>query len=277
MQPKLKDGAEPAALLTRVLGESERVEDLVEECATELSIVNDALKQELEGTTTQPDIENALVQSEAVEDKVQLAAEKLSAVNQALHGEVQERHLLENQLAEITQREKSAHQSSIHDALTGLPNRKLLADRLAHGLEQAKRHNRTLAVMFMDLNGFKTINDTHGHDVGDHVLQTVAARLIENTRADDTVSRHGGDEFVYLMMETQSEEDIRAIAEKIGAAIRVPFEFYAPGRLIGLTVNASIGVAVFPQDGATADELVNNADKAMYCAKRGATGYSFTR
>ena len=130
--------------------------------------------------------------------------------------------------------------------------------------------------MFMDLNGFKTINDTHGHDVGDHVLCTVAARLIENTRGDDTVCRLGGDEFVYLMMETRSEENLRSIAEKIGAAICAPFEFSAPGRLIGLAVNASIGIAVYPRDGATADELLGNADKAMYSAKRAGSGYSLT-
>jgi diguanylate cyclase (GGDEF)-like protein len=272
----MKNSAEPAASLTRVLGESERVEDLVEECAQELSIVNDTLKQELKSATPPPDIGNALVQSEAVEDKVQQVAKKLSAVNQALHGEVEERHVLENELAAVTEREESAHRASIHDALTGLPNRKLLGDRLAHGIEQAKRHDRTLAVMFLDLNGFKAINDTHGHDVGDHVLCTVAERLLQNTRGDDTVSRHGGDEFVYLMMETRSEEDIRAIAEKIGAAIRAPFEFYAPGRLIGLTVSASIGVSLYPKDGATAEELISNADKSMYHAKRKATGYSFT-
>src|SRR5215203_1943255 len=97
----MKNSAEPAASLTRVLSESERVEDLVEECAQELSIVNDTLKQELESATPPPDIENALVQSEAVEDKVQQVAEKLSAVNQALHGEVEERHVLEKELAAI--------------------------------------------------------------------------------------------------------------------------------------------------------------------------------
>jgi diguanylate cyclase len=268
--------AEPAASLTELLEQSEHVEELVEECASELSMVNDALKQELAATATQPEISNALVQSEAVENKANVAAEKLALVNDALQDEVKERHLLEAELAEATKREESAHHASIHDPLTGLPNRKLLGDRLAHGLEQAKRHDRTLAVMFMDLNGFKAINDTQGHDAGDHVLCTVAERLIENTRGDDTVCRLGGDEFVYLMMETRNEEDIRSIAEKLGAAIQVPFEFGAPGRRVALTVNASIGIAVFPKDGETADELITKADKAMYCAKRAATGYSFT-
>ena len=213
----------------------------------------------------------------AVENKVQEVAEKLSVVNEALHGEVNERHLLEHQLATVIEQEEAARHFALHDALTGLPNRKLAADRLEHGLEQAKRHDRTMAVMFMDLNGFKAINDTHGHDVGDSVLRTIAERLKENTRGDDTVSRLGGDEFLYLMMETQSEEDIRSIAEKIGSAICVPFGVDLPGGVIKLSVHASIGIAVFPKDGATADVLVTLADKAMYRAKRDKSGYAFAQ
>jgi diguanylate cyclase len=265
----------PVKSLTKALGQNEHVEDLVEECAAELSTVNDVLKQGLANTDSQPDVESALAKSEAVENKVHDAAEKLSVVNQALHGEIAERHQLEHQLAAVTEQEELARHSAFHDALTGLPNRKLAADRLEHGLEQAKRHGRTLAVMFMDLNGFKIINDTHGHDAGDSVLRTVAERLRKNTRGDDTVSRLGGDEFLYLMMETQSEQDIRSIAEKIGNAIRAPFDVDAPGGIINLCINASIGIAVFPKDGVDADMLVNNADKAMYRAKRDKAGYSF--
>ncbi len=274
---ELAKGAAPAKSLTKALGQNEHVEDLVGECAAELSSINVVLKQELADQEPRPEIDNALEKSAAVENKVQEAAEKLSVVNEALHSEVAERHQLEHQLAAVTEQEESARHSAFHDALTGLPNRKLAADRLEHGLEQAKRHGRTLAVMFMDLNEFKIINDTHGHDAGDSVLRKVAERLRENTRGDDTVSRLGGDEFLYLMMETQSEQDIRSIAEKIGNAIRVPFDVDAPGGIISLCINASIGIAVFPQDGADADMLVSNADKAMYRAKRDKAGYSFAQ
>ena len=178
---------EPVKSLSTVLGQNEHVEELVGECAAELSSVNEVLKQELEDGAPRPQVEGALAKSASVENKVQDAADKLSVVNQALQGEVTERHVLERQLAAVTEQEEIARHSAFHDPLTGLPNRKLAADRLEHGLEQAKRHGRTLAVMFMDLNGFKIINDTHGHEVGDSVLRTVAQRLTENTRGDDTV------------------------------------------------------------------------------------------
>ncbi len=270
-------GAEAAKSLSKALGESERVKDMVEECAAELSSVNTTIKHELARESPMPQVERALEQSHTVENKVKAASEKLAAVNEVLEAEVRERHVLEGQLAEATQQEATVRHAAFHDALTGLPNRTLSADRLEHGLEQAKRHVRKLAVMFMDLNGFKAINDTHGHDAGDIVLRTVAARLKENTRGDDTVSRLGGDEFLYLMTEIQSEEDIRAVVEKIVCAISTPFDVVLPSGVINLCVHASIGIAVFPQDGATADALVSAADKAMYEAKRGKSGYSFAR
>ena len=261
--------------LTRVLGQNEHAAGLVEECAAELSGVNEVLKQELADGAARPQVEGALAKSAAVESKVHEAADRLSVVNEALQDEVNERHLLEHQLAAITEQEQTARRSALHDPLTGLPNRKLAADRLEHGLEQAKRHGRILAVMFMDLNDFKIINDTHGHEAGDSVLRTVAQRLTENTRGDDTVSRLGGDEFLYLMTETESEQDVRSIAEKIGTAIRAPFDIDARGGRVNLTITASIGIAVYPQNGATAESLVAHADQAMYRAKRDKSGYSF--
>jgi diguanylate cyclase (GGDEF)-like protein len=159
--------------------------------------------------------------------------------------------------------------------LTGLPNRVLFNDRLEHGLEQAKRHGRTLAVMFLDLNDFKNINDSYGHDVGDGVLQTVAGRLKENTRGDDTVSRHGGDEFLYLLMEIQGEQDVTLIAQKIIKAIQAPCSVRVGDINISATVNASIGISIYPKDGTTADTLIKCADKAMYRAKQNRAGYLF--
>jgi diguanylate cyclase (GGDEF)-like protein len=260
-----------AKSLTTVLGQSEQVKELVEECAEELVAVNATLKQEAQAPDQSPTVANALLQSEAVEGKVQDAADQLTVVNQALAAEVDARHLLEQQLASATRGEEAARHAAFHDPLTGLPNRALFDDRLELGLAQVTRHERGLAVMFIDLDGFKKINDEYGHDAGDAVLRAVSARLKENTRDDDTVSRHGGDEFLCLLMEMGDEKDISVIAEKLVAAIQKPCRFSAGE----LAVRASIGIAIYPQHGAVALELVRNADAAMYRAKRGNLGYAF--
>jgi diguanylate cyclase len=261
--------------LTQVLGQSERVKALVEECGEELSSVNVALKRELVDQDPLPGLENALEKSEAVENKVQDASEKLAAVNQALESEVEERHLLEDQLAAVTEQGQADRDAALHDVLTGLPNRALFNDRLEHGLAQAKRHGGILAVMFIDLDDFKEINDSHGHDAGDSVLQTIAGRLKESTRDDDTISRHGGDEFLYLLMEVRNEKDITSIAEKIIKSIQAPCPIKLRDLNISPSIKASIGIAIFPKDGSTADALVKSADTAMYRAKRDKSGYAY--
>jgi diguanylate cyclase (GGDEF)-like protein len=260
-----------------VLGRSEQVKELVVEAAEGLSSVNTALKEELAATDPHPGVEEALERSEVVEAKVQDASEQLSVVNQDLKNEVKERHILEGQLAAVTEQGEADRKASLHDVLTGLPNRALFHDRLEHGIAQAQRHGWTLAVMFVDLDNFKAINDTHGHDVGDSVLRTIATRLKDGTRSDDTVSRHGGDEFLYLLMEIRDERDAVAIAQKIIAAIRAPCEIRLHGRALTLTVEASIGIAVFPAGGQTVEALIKSADTAMYQAKRAGSGYSFAR
>lgn len=264
-----------AKRLSKALGESKQVKNLIAESAEDLSVVNTLLNQELANQDPLPEVEEALEKNEAIEDKVQEASEKLSVVNQALEREVEERHVLEHQLAVAQQQEEVARHAAFHDPLTGLPNRLLFDDRLEHGLEQAKRHSRTLAVMFVDLDEFKTINDSHGHDIGDGVLKMIADRLKENARGDDTVSRHGGDEFLYLLMEIGDEEDITLLVQKIIKAVQVPCDVSAGDRVVSLTIKASVGIALFPKDGTTAEMLIQNADKAMYQAKRDKSGYAF--
>lgn len=271
-----KDGT-PVESLTNVLGQSEQVKDLVVEAAEELSSVNTALKQELAAPEPLPGVENALRKSEAVEDKVQEASEKLSVVNRELKKEVKERHILEGQLAAVTEQGEADRHAALHDVLTGLPNRTLFNDRLEHGIAQARRHCWTLAVMFFDLDNFKTVNDTHGHDAGDSVLRTIATRLKEGTRSDDTVSRFGGDEFLYLLMEIRDEQNAASIAKKIIAAIQAPCDVSIGDRTVRLTVEVSVGIAVFPTGGETVDALIKSADTAMYQAKRTKSGYSFAR
>jgi len=260
--------------LVTVLGESEQVKELVDECAEELSSVNTGLKQELKGGNSPSGVEDALQQSEAVEEKVQLAADKLSNLNSSLENEVNERHILEEQLAETTKQGQEALHASLHDPLTGLPNRALFNDRLEHGLAQARRHGYPLALMFVDLDNFKTINDTYGHETGDEVLQTIAARLKENTRDDDTVCRHGGDEFLYVLMDIQDERDLDLIAQKIIQTVQSPIDIVVRDVIVRLNINASIGVSMFPKHGASAIELIDSADQAMYEAKRNKTGFS---
>lgn len=271
----LPKSSKQAKALTKVLGQSERVKEMVEECAEGLSLVNTDLKQELAEGDPLPGVEKALEKSEAVENKVQEASDELAVVNRALEVEVGERHLLEQQLAVVTEHEEVARYAALHDPLTGLPNRALFTDRLEHGLAQAKRHDWTMAVMFLDLNDFKIINDTHGHDAGDSVLKTIAERLKENTRRDDTVSRYGGDEFLYLLMETGNEHDIILIAEKLINAIQIPCDVKLRDGIVSLSISASIGISIYPKDGTTADTLIKNADEAMYQAKRLRSGYSF--
>lgn len=274
---ELSTDTKPVPSLTKVLGQSEHVKALVEECAEGLSSVNVDLKAELAGQDPQPAVERALEKSEAVENKVQDVSEKLAVVNQALQGEVRDRHRLEHQFAAVVEQEQAARDAALHDVLTGLPNRALFDDRLEHGLAQAKRHSGTLAVMFIDLDGFKKINDSYGHDAGDSVLQTIAGRLKENTRDDDTVSRYGGDEFLYLLTGIGDEQNIMLIAQKIIKAIQAPCEIRVGDLNVSTSVDASIGISIFPKDGSTADALVKSADKAMYRAKQAKSRYSFAK
>ena len=173
-------------------------------------------------------LEDALEKGEAVEEKVQDASDKLSVVNLALKDEIKERHALEDKLVSVTEQGKADRRAALHDSLTDLPNRTLFYDRLEHAFLQAKRHGWTLAVMFVDLDEFKTINDRHGHEAGDKILQVIAERLKQGTRGDDTVSRRGGDEIDILINEVRPETDISLIAKKILATIQVPCEIQAP-------------------------------------------------
>ena len=223
-----------------------------------------------------PGVESALEKSEAVESKVQEASDGLSVVNLALKDEVKERNVLEGELAAVKEQGQVDRHAALHDLLTGLPIRALFYDRLEHGFQQAKRHDWKLAVMFVDLDDFKGINDTYGHDAGDSILQSTARRLTEGTRGNDTVSRHGGDEFLILINEVRDEANISLVAQSILNKIQIPCDIRTHDRTVSRSIKASIGISVFPKDGTTADILIKNADKAMYIAKRDKSGYSFT-
>ena len=151
-----------------------------------------------------------------------------------------------------------------HDALTDLPNRALMTDRLHQSMAQARRDQAMLAVMFLDLDKFKPVNDTLGHDVGDLLLKEVAIRLQDCVQRDsDTVSRIGGDEFVILLGRIKDEQDAAEVAEKLIQALSQPFQM-GPHRA---EISASIGIALYPRHGEDAKLLIKKADVAMYRAK----------
>ena len=159
-----------------------------------------------------------------------------------------------------------------HDALTDLPNRTLLQDRLGQAIELARRQDRRLAVMFMDLDQFKHINDSLGHAVGDQLLQSVAQRLVGCVRHSDTISRQGGDEFVLLLPYIEHAEDAALTAQKVFAALVLPHRIDEHAIHIG----ASIGISIYPDDGQDAETLIKCADSAMYHAKEnGRNHYQF--
>ena len=263
--------------LTKVLQQCEDVEVLVAESVRNLSAVDSAIKQCLETRAALPAAENALRSSEAIQIDMKKASEKLSAVVRALKSEVRERDLLDLRFAAALEQEEGGRHASLHDALTGMPNRALFNDRLEHGFAQARRHGWILALMFMDLDDFKTINDQYGHDVGDSVLQTIARRLQDNTRSDDSVSRHGGDEFLYLAVDIKNEANISFIAEKIIKEIQAPFNVSVRDVDTCLSIKASIGISIFPKHGTDADTLIASADRAMYRAKQNKSGYAFAQ
>ena len=164
--------------------------------------------------------------------------------------------------------ERKSHEAEMthlvnHDALTGLPNRTLLNDRIAQSLAHARRVGQPVGVLFLDLDGFKFINDSYGHTLGDQLLKAVAERLSRTVRGGDSVARLGGDEFVVVLQDIADPEGAMAVAQEILLALAQPLETEGQG----LHVTASIGVSVFPQDGHTAELLLKHADVAMYRAK----------
>ncbi len=169
------------------------------------------------------------------------------------------RDITEQELAE----EKTRH-SAHHDLLTGLPNRRLFLDRLEQEVKHAHRSNLPLSVLFMDLDGFKNVNDTLGHEAGDSLLRDVAARLVDCVREDDTVSRLGGDEFTVILTGAKQRRDVELVARTIIDALAAPFVIAdQPVR-----ISVSIGIASYPGSGSSPVALLEAADKAMYKAKR---------
>jgi diguanylate cyclase (GGDEF)-like protein len=167
-------------------------------------------------------------------------------------------------ITERKQAEEKIRQMAYHDSLTGLPNRKLFSDRLGIALAQARRNKKEVGIAMLDLDYFKSVNDTLGHDVGDLVLKATAERLSAPLRKGDTIARFGGDEFLLILPELKGIDDVIPVAQKIVESFRQPF----PSDTHHLVLTTSIGIAVYPIDGTDEGILLKNADIAMYQAKQ---------
>jgi|SRR5882672_7656568 len=167
---------------------------------------------------------------------------------------------LKQEVSSLRNAVAQARQFAHHDELTGLPNRTLLLDHFKQAVARAERQRRQIALLFLDVDGFKNINDTLGHTAGDGLLQQVAARLVACIRTSDTACRYGGDEFVILLPEVEDREGAIAAAEKVRAHLASPF--LVNGVVIRMTT--SVGIAFFPDDGKECGDLIRVSDLAMY-------------
>jgi diguanylate cyclase (GGDEF)-like protein len=176
-------------------------------------------------------------------------------------------------LRDITERRKlqeRLERLAHYDSLTALPNRALFFDRLAGAVARARREERRFALLFIDLDGFKAVNDHYGHDAGDYLLFEIARRLRAAIRDSDTAGRMGGDEFTVLLDNIARPEDATAVADKIRSSLSEPIEIPAGSRV---TVGASVGIAVFPDDGDDGETVLKAADSAMYAIKLAGEGH----
>jgi len=222
----------------------DRVNTDVLECAQDLNALLSTLTEELSRCMR---LERELVNAQA-----ELAQSRAELAN-TRHGERRARHL------------------ALHDSLTGLPNRRFFDERLDRALDQLEPAHPGLAMLYVDLDGLKAINDRHGHDTGDELLKIVAARLRAALRAQDVVSRLGGDEFACLLTDLLTREQLVHLACKLFDTVSAPMQIGERG----LVVRPSIGIVTCPADGNTGAELLKHADAAMYCAKREQSGYAF--
>jgi diguanylate cyclase (GGDEF)-like protein len=189
-----------------------------------------------------------------------LAAQVLESLDDASAG----RERLETELAAVEEAKEGYRSLAYHDGLTGLPNRSLFQDRLGLAITHSSRRQGRLALLYLDIDDFKGVNDSFGHGYGDRVLVELAGRIRAAVRAEDTVARLGGDEFVVLLAQVTGAADAARVAAKVLEAVRPPFR--VDGREVSIA--ASVGVSVYPDDGTSSDDLVRHADGAMYRDKQ---------
>ena len=231
-------------------------------CRTHLKLTS--TNQEVDPRLARVRVQEAL--SRLAELQVTLASnqQELRAAQEQLHALATTNSRFRRKLIRLAQLAADARYFSYHDQLTGLPNRNLLLDRLEQAMVQARRQHKQVALLLLDLDGFKRVNDMLGHTAGDTLLQQVAGRLRACIRGGDTACRYGGDEFVVMLPEVDDEENATAVAEKIRVNLAAPY--LLDGKT--LTVTASVGIALYRGDEQHhSDDLIKQADIAMYLAK----------
>lgn len=216
-----------------------------------IKIISSQLAISLENAILYNDLERSEKQLREHHDKLEELIEKRTTK-------------LKEEIIERKRAEKLLEEMASHDYLTGLANRKLFQSQLSYSLEFSKANSLSLAILFIDLDGFKAINDSFGHDCGDIVLKTIAERLLKTVRKFDLVSRFGGDEFVIIVKNFKNSDIINEICRNIINEVSLPIDL----DLSKVFVTASIGVSIFPNDGDTINELINKADNSMYEAKK---------
>lgn len=279
------DGTQQPASLQGALKQSRGVKAKVEACADDIGTATVRVEAAIAGGARTLSAHKTLALGVEVGSKVQECADDLCEVTETIADGIKHQRMTEAALAEARraladtqaelqrakEAEATARLKALHDSTTGLPNRELFDNRLDQAIRAAKRHGWTLAVMFFDLDRFKTINDTHGHATGDAVLQEVANRLSAHAREEDTVCRTGGDEFLYLLINPQARHNVEHIARSVSE--RVGQDILLSGT--PLNVKASVGIAVYPGDADTGEQLIKLADAAMYLAKHRQSEYAF--
>jgi len=219
----------------------------------------------IQDITEQKDTENKLLKTQLeLEQKVFERTAELTEAIIELQNEVAERKRMAGELEFLAN----------HDPLTGLASLRLCKERLEIAITRSRQNSRGCTVMFLDLDGFKVINDNHGHELGDQVLKLTAERIVSEIPKSDVLARIGGDEFVLILDGVSCRNSIRRIATRLNAKVSLPV--YLDSQLIN--ISASIGIAIYPDDGVTPKELIGQADKAMYQAKKaGKNGYKFSK
>ena len=253
-------------------------------CADNLGSSNDVAKMRQAAGANPLSADKSLENNQRVQREVRECAHDLHELTETLMdgiGEVKEQTRIalaesknalassEAALATAQDGEKKAQLRVLHDAATGLANRDLFDDRLAHAIALAKRHDWTLAVMFLGIVSFKLINDTHGHAVRGRLLRELGKRLLKHARDEDTVCRNEGGEFLYLLMNPRGGENILRIAGAMLKTITQPFDTVDYRQLV---IKASIGIASYPENGSTGEQLISNAHTAMCCARNSLSG-----
>ncbi len=226
-------------------------------------LASDASEQESVENPVYGHLQRCLSELAELKEALATSQQQLKASQLQIEMLIENKTRLRQKLIRLAKKYVRARHLGFHDELTKLPNRSLLLDRLKQAIVQSKRHHKQVALLFIDLNKFKSVNDSLGHAAGDKLLQLVAKRLTACIRYGDTACRYGGDEFVIMLPEIENQERLSVVTEKIRSNLAAPYEL--DGNFIEIT--ASIGAAVYRNDGQDCSDLIKQADNAMYLAK----------